>query len=559
MSIKIGTGFIAIDKVWPEFKAICEARKLKMEWDLTYVQNYAIWHLVAVDKYVAFTTHFFNGDIPESSDFSAQSINDNYKNDFLTNYYTTEETSQEKKSSKGVVGSAAAKGLGDFSPSPTANPEEPAPDEVVSLYVDAEGSLVTRGYTFTDEGSFREDFGGTFLSSSLAGESFYISGSGEISGSGTSYMDEVSRDYYVRLSGTTEWFRVIRVPENGDLLVDGTLPDLSGTLEKARWIYNSINPEDGIISVDASYVILSSSAHTGSHVSIERFGDYGPMYGVFRSSLTQRLEGQETYFGFADDKENINAQTLVKLDGTDNKKIKFLTSTVSSSSDENTEISEVYLPGSLTTENDITYKINVSPDYCSLTVNDVLLAEHDVHIPGPYSEMGLFATIKNITTASLDTLMKIDSIFFSNQNQLQVANSFTKPIPVVSQDNQHSIFGSLITNSTSTDQTVISYTVPSGSILYLVGYCVSVDGGASAQPMKIGRNDVSSENYPSGSTDSNIFRSFNIPWDMATPLEVNFGGNPRKLASEGEEVKVTVSPSSTGLTTWRVTLDYVLR
>jgi hypothetical protein len=173
--------------------------------------------------------------------------------------------------------------------------------------------------------------------------------------------------------------------------------------------------------------------------------------------------------------------------------------------------------------------------------------------------MEIVAAIKNETTASNSTKLLFDSIYFSNQNQLQIASSFTEPVPIIVREDLHTLTGKTTTNTTTSDQIILSYTVPSGKVFYLLGYCVSVEGGADANPLKIGRNDISSEPGVSGSVDSNLFRVFNIPSTMSTPLEIDFGGNPRRIAAEGDEVKVAVTPSSNVSTTWRVSLDYTLR
>jgi hypothetical protein len=216
------------------------------------------------------------------------------------------------------------------------------------------------------------------------------------------------------------------------------------------------------------------------------------------------------------------------------------------------------LPPSLTTENDLTYEISVTPEYCSLSVNGVILATHTTRIPGPYSQMDVVAGIINQSVASDQTKLMIDSVYFSNQNQLQIASSFTKPLQVSTREDLHTLTGKLITTSTTQDQSIISYTVPTGKIFYLMGYCVSSQGNASANPIKIGRNDISGDPSSGGSIDCNLFRVFNISSSSTGPTQTDFGSSPRRIATEGDVVKVAVSPSSADSTTWLVSLDYTL-
>jgi hypothetical protein len=560
MPVKFGTGLILVEEQWPTVRDAAVSRSLNLQSVLqTESSGERYWNIFAADETVVFNAIIYSGSVPGSADID-QATNDLYKDDFVENYLPLVNSAVVPRTSQGVIGSAAAKGLGGFAPDPTNNPEEPIADEIVSHYADGEGSLVTRGYVFTDEGSFREDFGGSYITSSLVGTASYVAGTSQVTGVNTLFTNTLSRDYYVKISGSNEWNRVIRVPTDTSLYVDNeSLTALSGTLEYSRWIPIYTGALDGVISVDASHVILSGSSQVSGCTGIKRFADYGPMFAIFRGRQTQRLEGQKTVFGFMDDPDAPEAQAMVQFDGIDQTSLKFVTSTVSSVDDENTETSTITLPASLQTNIDLTYEINVTPDYCSLSVNDVFLTKHTTHIPGPYSEMEIVAAIKNETTASNSTKLLFDSIYFSNQNQLQIASSFTEPVPIIVREDLHTLTGKTTTNTTTSDQIILSYTVPSGKVFYLLGYCVSVEGGADANPLKIGRNDISSEPGVSGSVDSNLFRVFNIPSTMSTPLEIDFGGNPRRIAAEGDEVKVAVTPSSNVSTTWRVSLDYTLR
>lgn len=543
---------------WKTFLSIATSRAGRIQYD----ENNDYYLIYFYDGPEVFWTRIWKIAVPsdiEISDNYLNSENTEDKAEFLSLSSSFNE-SNIPKTVKGVVGSAVAKGLGGFAPNPKNNPEEPDPDEIVSLYADGEGSLVTRGYALTDEGSFREDFGYQELVSTINGVGTTVVSSSQIIGVGSHFTEELDRDYYIRISGSSEWTRVIRVPTDELVIVDKEFElSQTGSLEKTKWINIYTGSNSGQISVNNSHVILSASSTISESVGIKRFADYGPMFTILRGKQNQRLDGQKSFFGFMDDVESPNAQAIVCFEGTDNTKIKFITSTISSLANENTEISTITLPASLTTELDLTYKINVTTDYCSLTVNDVFLCKHAVHIPGPYSEMDLVAGIKNITTSSSDTHLMFDSIYFSNQNQLQIASSFTEPIPIIVKEDLHNITGKLTTNSTTSDQVIIEYNVPMGKVFYLIGYCISVEGGADANPMKIGRNNISSEPVTSGSLDSNIFRIFNVPASMAIPLDVDFGGNPRRIATEGDTVKVTVTPASNVSTTWRVGLDFVLR
>ena len=156
---------------WTQLKSVVLGRNFKLQYD----ESDSAYELFAIDDKVVFLTLLFKSSVPDES--YDQTQNDLDLSDFETNYKIDSNSAIIKTSVSGVAGQAPAKGLGGFVPDPTNNPYQPGPDEIVSLYVDGEGSLVTRGGALTDEGSIRDDFTGSSLEIDLTGTLYFTNGS----------------------------------------------------------------------------------------------------------------------------------------------------------------------------------------------------------------------------------------------------------------------------------------------------------------------------------------------------------------------------------------------
>jgi hypothetical protein len=461
----------------------------------------------------------------------------------------------EPKARTGVPGHAPAKGLGGFAPDPHNNPYAPDPDEVVSHYVDAEGQLMVRGPTLTDEGSFRDDFTWDSLETDLTGTVSFTNGSDVVTGDGTLFTEEINRDHYIKLTtdGLSKWVAVVRAPTDSSLLLESPYEGSTGTgtAHKTRWIKHLIGETPGSISVSSSNVQIASGTASGGGVHLVRDGDYPPMVAVWRAALSQRVANQTAFFGFRNNHTDPSMYCDVVFAGTDSTSLSFR-----SAWDGDEESTTVSLPPGLDTSQSLRYKIDVSVDYCALLVNGVLVAKHDNHIPDMYADMSLCAGIENDATVT-DTTLSIDTVYWSNQDQIQIASVFQAPVPIIIREDQHHFSGKKTTAATTANQTILSYTVPAGKVFYLIGYKIDTEGTVSGI-IKIGRNDVSSEPVAPGEMDGHIFRCFELGAGGTTG-EVDFGSNPRRLGVGGDTILVTVTPVASLSTIWRATLDFVLR
>jgi len=547
--ITFGSGLINNFTNWNTLKAIVAAKLLSLQYD----DESDMYTIYSVDDIIVYNTVIYKSTVPDVS-FIDQTTNDTYKTDFEDNYKDIlTNQSLSKKSATGVVASASSKGLGGFVPEPTNNPYEPSVDENVSLYVDGEGSLVTRGGVITDEGSFRDDFTQD-LYIELTGTIDFTNGSDEIIGTETLFTEELSRDEYVKYisDGYECWAKVLRVKDDNHALIDGayTGSTSSGVGLKTNWI--EIANGSGNSFIENSKINLDIGQDSGEFVYAKKFADYAPMIQFWRLSVENRFDNQTIFFGFRDDIENPAMFCDVILDGYDNTQLKFR-----SAWNTDTELTNIKLPAGLTTDQFIKYKIDVAPDYCSLLINNILVAKHDTHVPGMYSEMDAICGIINDGYVENINNLQLDSFYISNQNQVQITNSFTNPIAVITREDQHTLCGKLVTNTTTANQVILEYLVPENKIFHIIGYKIDCSGGASGSPIKITSNISSTEPESPGEVDGEIFRLFELESNTSTGY-IDFG-IPRKVASGGNYVYVTVTPGSALSTIWRANIDFVLR
>lgn len=537
---------INIRLTWENLKYIIDLKHIKLQ----YVETNDSYDIFALDDQIHYRTIIFIGDVPDDTYDQVQ--NDLDKTDFEDNYKDTSNDNLIKYAATGVFGVAPAKGLGGFVPNPINDPYEPDIDETSALYVDGEGSLVTRGAVLTDEGSFRDDFAGSALETNLTGTVIFTNGSNVITGAGTAFLTELTRDVYVKATSHdyTNWVKVVRTTSDTSAEIEEGYPGatVSITGHKTFWITTKTNDSD--VAVSSSKITLSSGVDATASINIQRFADYSPMIGFWKVSASQRIVNQTIFFGFRDIIDSPSMYCEVILDGTSNTSIKFR-----SAWNNDEELSTITLPNGLNTSQSLKYKIDVAPDYCGLLVNNILVAKHDNHIPGMYSELTICAGIENSAMVT-STDVEIDSFYFSNQNLLQISTSFMQPLPTIVREDQHTINGKLTTTLTTSNQTILSYEVPSGKVFHVIGYRIDCDGTSSGT-IKIGRDDVSLEPDSPGVVDGNLFRIFDLNSNSSTG-DIDFA-IPRKIGASGDTILVVVTPTAALATTWRANLDFVLR
>jgi len=301
-----------------------------------------------------------------------------------------------------------------------------------ALVLDSERNLGIRGPVLTDETSFREDFPGTELYTVLTGTLYFSNGGTSVQGLGTSFLGEIKLGQYVKLnSDDDEYLAVVQ-----DIYSDTnlTLEDAyggstgNGAGDLSNWV--PVVTEDGTISVSSSAVEITSGTTDTGMTSIYRHGDYPPYLIGAHISVDQRIANTQMGFGFMDDYLNVadNSAALI-FSGTDDTKVIFHTSSDSA----NYEETIVTLPNGATTDSDTDYQIAIESSKVVFWINGIRLAEHNRHIPGPYSEMDLRIGALNSGTPASSTTMSVDTIWFANFDRLDVGlTPESLPLPVKS-------------------------------------------------------------------------------------------------------------------------------
>jgi len=315
-----------------------------------------------------------------------------------------------------------------FAPADT-NFNDPEPRR--ALILDAERNLKTRGSILTDETSFRDDFPGTELYTVLTGTLYFANGETNVQGVGTSFLSEVKIGQYIKLNadGDDDFAVVQDVYSNTNLTLEdayGGSTD-NGAADLSYWV--PVATEDGSISVSSSVVEIDSGTTDTGETAIYRHGDYSPYTIGGHISVDQRIANTQMIFGFMDDSFGVadNSATLV-FSGTDDTKVTLHTSSDSA----NYEETIVTLPNSATTDSDTDYQISIASSKVVLWVNGVRLAEHNRHIPGPYSEMDIRIGSLNSGTPVSSTTMSVDTIWFTNFNRLDV-HTTPESLPLITQ------------------------------------------------------------------------------------------------------------------------------
>lgn len=380
------------------------------------VDLYTVWFYDVPD---AFVTFLYRGTIPDTELVLGRTQEQNdaavaeFEADFLPG---ANATLNKKASSNNVAGVAAAKGLGGYLPNPSNTPYQPASEELVSLYVDGEGSLVSRGSVLTDEGSFRNDFTGESLTQELSGTSTFTSGSPYVVGSGSLFLSEVQRTAYVKpsMGDETTWGKVARIITDTRLQLTEPYSGetISGSMLQAEAIPFYWGPTTGQLGVSGSKINISSGVSGSSGIGFHREGDYGPMKLTGWLSLTNRQPSHRSWIGFQDDPTPASASygVICEFSGSEIGSGSFVT--FYHGEEERTNFA---FPSGSTTNDQLKYVFEVTPETCSLSIGNTQVAVHELHIPAPYDDMELVAGIE-VGEDSDESSMQIDCVLFQNFN-----------------------------------------------------------------------------------------------------------------------------------------------
>lgn len=291
-----------------------------------------------------------------------------------------------------------------------------------ALLMDTDRNLNTRSRCLTDEASFRDDFTAGITYVDLTGTCYFTNGSTYVTGIGTLFRSQASTWNYVKISAHADsaYAKISEIRSDTFLILDTayTGATTGGTGRTSFWKYN-IETGTTITQV-GSEMLLASGTTSGSNCQAIRSGDYLPFSISFSARITQRIANQESHVGLSDGNiGSMQNQCLMVFDGTDNTKVKFRTSFSSVDVQETL----VTLPNGAVSTSSLLYQIDLDMNRAVLFISGVKSAEHQLHLPGPYSPMDCHICIKNTGVPLSTTTFAIDTYTFANFDRVEIKNS----------------------------------------------------------------------------------------------------------------------------------------
>lgn len=298
------------------------------------------------------------------------------------------------------------------------------------LQSDFDGNLKTRGRMLTEEGSFRDDFVGSSLLTTLTGTSTFTASSDQLLGTGTLYTTEVKTGDYIKKTADAEGLlvRVSSVEDDTHLTFEENYAGITSTTtaQKSAWLTNT--PATASITVASSLLSIVAATGNGTNTGVMREGDYCPYQIITNFTISQRIANQVTTLGLVDVFGAPTIGAAFVFSGTVNTTVTCFSIASSAAADQQT--SSVSIPAGGISSGTHKYEINVSNNQVSFMIDDIVVATHTTHIPGPYDLLNLTIKVAN-SAAVTATTVTADYFLFYNMNQVEVTNSFLgEPIKV---------------------------------------------------------------------------------------------------------------------------------
>jgi len=419
---------------------------------------------------------------------------------------------------------------------------QPDPSNVLGaaspLTLDAVGRLETHTAVTTDETSFRDDFTGSALTTTLTGTVTFTASSTNITGSGTTFTTQIVVGQWIKKSADAEtlYAQVATVISDTQLTLAtnyaGTTASTTGVV--SNW--KTVTATGGSITVASSSVSLASGTTSGQSCYIQHLGDYLPYTFQTYLSVSQRIANQTIIVGFMDTFSTTPIkQATIQFSGTTNTTLNFVTSFGSAAAD--TQTTAVTLPNAGTTNNTHLYKIDLSGTQACLSIDGILVATNSTHIPGPYDNLNIFAGTTNTGTAATSTTLAVDFVYFYNTDRVQIDNDFRgepfpitgKLIPLYGTSGQAiTITLASLANAAARASTVISNTTNLyDDVLLFVKITTGASGVSSTGYVNIfGYGTVDNgSTYPEGITGTDAAVTLTTPPNLVILAQINANTN----------------------------------
>jgi hypothetical protein len=319
--------------------------------------------------------------------------------------------------------------------------------------------------------------------------------------------------------------------------------DFIGGAVGADWA-QTISGTGASILVANSNVTINIGTANGNVAAIRRDADYLPIIAQSYLSISQRIANQTLVFGLTDNLTPTQA-AYVSFTGTTNTVCTFFTQSSVAVADQ--QSSTVTLPNGATTATANLYKIDLSANAATLSINGVVVAQHTIHIPDPYAVLLVHLGGQN-TAAVTNTSLVCNYAYILNRDRVQIDDDFSgENIPVRSTV----VPSDLAVTAVAAAAAAVTLTLPAVTNQY--HYITSIEIQAYSTAARTGSATpitVTSTNLP-GST----------AWTFATAAAIGTTDlksfsydSPKKSVSAGTATTL-VCPATTGVI-WRVNVSY---
>jgi hypothetical protein len=309
-----------------------------------------------------------------------------------------------------------------FSPDPSSYPTT----NQTTLSIDAANRLETHSSITSDEGSFRDDFPGASLLTTLTGTLGFTNNVGIVTGTGTSFTTQVVVGQWIRKSTDAETLYVQVAAINSDTQLSLAAAYLGTTAAGVTGVISNwltATATGASITVATSQLSITSGVTSGQTCTVERTGDYPPYTFSALASISQRIANQNAVIGFRDTFAAPVKQAVVRFTGVTNTQVDLVTSFGSAAAD--TQVTTVTLPNGGVTSALHVYKIDISGTQVTLSIDGVMVAINSIHIPAPYDSLNIFAGFQNTGVPASSTTLAVDYVYFYNTDRVQVDDDFS--------------------------------------------------------------------------------------------------------------------------------------
>lgn len=304
------------------------------------------------------------------------------------------------------------------------------------LSQDGNGNLAIRGPVITDEGSFRTDFTveGTASSfaTTLTGTAQFVNGSTNVVGSGTTFTTQVKQGQWIKLSADpeTDYAQVAFINSDTSITLSSTYGGTSSTAATVVSNWATVTPSGGSLVFGTSVVGLSSGTTANATGYIRSLADSQPLSVQFYLSVSNVFTNVNHYWGLQDIGGKTPNQFARFVTTTSTSTVQCVVGSSSAAADQ--QSSTITFASNGLISGDHLYKIDLSDTQVTFSIDGLIVAQFNIHLPGPYQPLYQIVGVFNGGTGPAgSTSSLVDVAFFENIDRLQIDNDFVgEPLPI---------------------------------------------------------------------------------------------------------------------------------